>query len=98
MLKTIMIAGAAALIATSASANNIITFACDVASDASSTTINVLVAGTPTSNAVIHLNGTAQTGVHTVNGSGVSVTATGEVSCGAATITVVDGSTTYTQQ
>ncbi len=96
MLKNIVFAAAFVLVASPALAGNIVSVNCEITDDGD-TDVFVLLDAEPSSSAVISIDGTAQTGSHTVNGPEVSVQATGEIECGAAAFVVTDGSTTYNE-
>ena len=95
MFKKFLLAAAVTMAATPAFAGTVLSVNCEI-TDGGNTDVFVLLDSDPTASAVISINGTAQTGSHTTNGPEVSVQASGEIECGTATITVTDGSTTYT--
>ena len=94
MFKKFLLGMVFAMAATPAFAASIVSVNCEITDDGD-TDVFVLLDPVPSSSAVISINGTAQTGSHTVNGPEVSVQASGEIECGTATISVTDGSTTY---
>lgn len=96
MIKRSFVCLVVSLIAKPVLAASIISVNCEI-TDSNNTDIFVLLDPVPTSAAVVSIDGSAQTGSHTINGPELSVQATGEIQCGTATITVTDGLTTYTK-
>ena len=68
---------------------------CEI-SNSSNTNIFVLLDPVPSLSAAVSINGTAQGGTHSINGSEISVQAVGEVEFGTVTITVAHTATVYT--
>lgn len=77
----------------SAYANSITSWSCEVANG--SQTLTLTTSSSMSSNAIVNIDGTAQTGATEVNGSSVSVAIGANIACWDSTFTITDQSNTF---
>ena len=74
-------------------ANSITSWSCEAASG--SQTLTLTTSSSMSSNAIVNINGSAQSGVTEVNGSSVSVAIGADIACWDSTFTITDQSDTF---
>lgn len=80
-------------ITVSAYANSITSWSCETANG--SQTLTLTTSSSMSSNAIVNIDGSAQTGVTEVNGSSVSVAIGADIACWDSTFTITDQSDTF---
>ena len=84
---------ASSFITVSAYANSISSWSCETANG--SQTLTLTTSSSMSSNAIVNIDGSAQTGVTEVNGSSVSVAIGADIACWDSTFTITDQSDTF---
>ena len=84
---------ASSMVTTSAFANTITGWSCEASGG--SQTLTLTTSSSMSSDAIVNINGSAQTGLTEVTGSSVSVAIGGDIACWDSTFTITDQSETF---